>query len=97
MENIQYLFLASGFGAAIAALVLGVLQVKIYRATQKHQMTGFQVLSRRLDDAKLELVNAAYLTSSEFKYPVPIGGPSIDSHHARTLVFASSTSTRENT
>ena len=34
-----------------------------------------------------ETVNATCLTSLGFKYPVFFGGPSIDTHHARMLLF----------
>lgn len=48
---------------------------------------GLQQLTNGLDEARLEIANAAYLTSAVFRYPVPLGGPSIDTHHARTLLF----------
>lgn len=33
------------------------------------------------------IVNAVYLNSSRYKFPIPLGGPSIDSDHARLLTF----------
>lgn len=37
--------------------------------------------------ANREVLNAVGLTALDFSYPVMLGGPSIDGHHARTLLF----------
>jgi predicted O-methyltransferase YrrM len=78
------LFVGAGSLALLLLLLLLALkQIKMSRGLERK----LDEIERRIDDAKLELTNAAYLTSSVFKCPVPLGGPSIDSHHARTLVF----------
>lgn len=40
-----------------------------------------------VDLATREVLNAVGLTALDFSYPVMLGGPSIDGHHARTLLF----------
>ncbi len=44
-------------------------------------------ITEKLDDAQVGIVNAVTLNSTAFAFPVPLCGPSIDPHHARTLSF----------
>lgn len=46
-----------------------------------------QALENRLNLNTDSVVNAIYLNGGRFKFPVPLGGPSIDPNHARLLHF----------
>lgn len=54
-----------------------------YKELEKRQMK----LESMISGASESIVNAVYLNSSKFKFPVPLGGPSIDADHTRLLTF----------
>jgi len=87
MTNFSFLIISF---LCLLTLVTFALLVKSYRKLSNlivNQQTEFDNIKARIDDASMAAVNASYLTSNIFQFPVPLGGPSIDAHHARTILF----------
>ena len=70
--------------AILGLLVL--LAVKLRARFQRLDRQVAAVLSR-LDERSLEIQTAGALAHLRFRFPVFLGGPSIDAYHARQLLF----------
>lgn len=83
--------------SALALVLLFGVLVYLFLLSKQHRLSISRLerkveamaahLTAKIDDSQMGVVNAVTLNSTSFAFPVPLDGPSIDPHHARTLCF----------
>src|SRR5688572_22942464 len=71
----------------LVLILVGIVKAQQWKGTLLTEVrTSRSEMQRLIVDSTLEIVNALSLGPLNFQFPVVLGGPSIDAHHARLLL-----------